>query len=52
LVLPNPAGGMPFLVQGARRNPFDILDHPRNGERKCRPDQRVPRLRDQYLAQK
>jgi hypothetical protein len=33
-------------------NPFDVLDHARNGEGISRPDQRVPVIRHQHVPQK
>ncbi len=42
LVMPNQSGRVAFLVQGARRNPFDVLDDAGNGEGTSRPNQGVP----------
>ncbi len=52
LVLPNRPGRMALPVQGARRNPFDILNQARNGEGESRPDERVPVIQHQHVSQK
>ena len=52
LMLPNRPRGAPSTVEGARRNPFDILNHAGNGEGKTRPEKRVPVIRHQHVSQK
>ncbi len=52
LVLPNRPRAMACAIQGARRNPFDILNRAGKDEGKNRQDQNVPVIWHQHVPQK